>query len=105
MISNEASERLIAHGGMIESELFGAAFTRRFCITRNGRFGQVRNNTRKGDLVCVVVGAQVPLVIRPPDRGDDVQTYELIGDCYLEGVMHGEAMHDERYETVEIILK
>ncbi|KAH7034649.1 heterokaryon incompatibility protein-domain-containing protein [Microdochium trichocladiopsis] len=101
VVSDEALERMIASGGMIEFAIFGTSVTRRFCISRSGRFGQVRTNTQKGDLVCVVVGAQVPLVIRPTGGGEE--TYELIGDCYLDGVMHGEAMEDRRYKTVEIV--
>lgn len=42
---------------------------------------------RENDIVCIVFGCDVPLVLRPVDGH-----FELIGDCYVEGIMEGQAM-------------
>jgi hypothetical protein len=47
------------------------------------------NTVKDGDLVCVVLGCDVPLILRP--IGD---YHELIGDCYVDGIMEGQAMAD-----------
>jgi len=49
-----------------------------------------------GDKICLFYGGNLPYVIRP--RGDG--TYRYIGDCYLDGVMYGEAMVDGRKSEV-----
>ena len=41
-----------------------------------------------GDLICVLLGSQVPFVLR---RLVD-ECYVLVGKCYCHGVMDGEAV-------------
>jgi hypothetical protein len=50
----------------------------------------VPDDTEKGDLICVFDGGEVPYLLRP--AGND--SYILIGECYLHGIMDGEAMAD-----------
>ena len=44
---------------------------------------------RVGDIVCVLFGSDVPFVLRPVGYKGD---HKLIGQCYVEGIMHGEAL-------------
>lgn len=56
----------------------------------------------KGDLVCIVHGAAAPFLLRkstgPPieddesAEGQEDQTYVLVGECYIHGLMDGEGM-------------
>ncbi|CZR61365.1 uncharacterized protein PAC_11261 [Phialocephala subalpina] len=45
------------------------------------------HDPRPGDLVCVILGCAIPLLLRPFDG-----YYELHGEVYVPGIMHGEAM-------------
>lgn len=92
---------LLSHGAIIEHSLMGLAAGLRFCVTENRRFGQVQQEARVGDLCCVFLGAEVPYVLRGTGRG----TYELIGECFVFGIMEGEAFSDDRYKTIDIILE
>jgi hypothetical protein len=65
-------------------------YPRRFCVTAEGRIGIVPYNTRDGDVVAVLYGAEVPFIIRPKDT-EEVQ-FELVGECYIHGLMDGEAL-------------
>jgi hypothetical protein len=65
-------------------------YSRRFCVTAQGRLGVVPCNTRDGDIVAVLYGAQVPFIIRPKKSAKEIQ-YELVGECYIHGLMDGEA--------------
>jgi len=56
------------------------------------RIGKGWKTMAKDDIVYIVFGCDVPLVFRPVDQCD----VELIGDCYVEGIMEGQAM--ERLE-------
>jgi hypothetical protein len=77
-------------------QVFGQkCYNRRFFRTVEGRFGWAPDQAKAGDQVCVLNGASVPFVVRRVDMDD---CFELIGDGYLHGVMHGEAMHLEEEE-------
>lgn len=45
-------------------------------------------NFSVGDEAYVILGCPVPLLLRP--AGND--TFEMVGDCYVEGHMNGEAI-------------
>lgn len=67
-------------------------------------------DTRVGDWVCILFGGDVPYVLRPnrTDEGPDgtVQTWELIGECYVHGFMDGEALQgrDSSLHTESFVL-
>lgn len=64
--------------------------------TSRGDIGCGRRCIEVGDLVVVLFGARVPFVLRPQGKGID-RRYELIGDCYVHGMMDGEAI--EMWQT------
>ncbi|ROV98390.1 hypothetical protein VMCG_07200 [Cytospora schulzeri] len=66
---------------------------RRIMVTDEGHVGVAPKRAQKGDLVCVLFGCSVPVVLRKREQGDaDEPVYELIGECYLDGFMNGEAL-------------
>lgn len=50
--------------------------------------GLVSLETKPGDLVCVLHGSKTPVILR---RKLD-STYQVVGQCYWEGVMYGEGV-------------
>jgi hypothetical protein len=52
-----------------------------------GYLGRGWKTVREGDLICIILGCDVPLVLRQVE-----DYYELIGDCYIQGIMDGEGM-------------
>ncbi|KAL1852485.1 hypothetical protein Daus18300_012166 [Diaporthe australafricana] len=77
---------------------------RRFCFTSNGRLGHLAPGSEPGDCICVLGGAEVPFVIRPIS-GDAEGTYQLVGECYLDGMMYGEAwkLSDHVEENINLV--
>lgn len=61
---------------------------RRFCRTAEDRLGWLPYYAREGDVVCVLYGGEMPYVLRPGANG----CYRLIGECYMHGIMDGEAL-------------
>jgi hypothetical protein len=55
--------------------------------TSSGHFGTGDDTVEPGDLVCVLFGGNTPFVLRGIDNH-----YILVGECYVHGMMHGEAM-------------
>lgn len=68
----------------------------RIVRTQNGFIGTVPRTARKGDLVCVLFGGQTPFVLRRDVHQEGL--YRLVGDCYVHGLMNGEALNMELEE-------
>ena len=65
-----------------------------------GYLGLVPHGTKEGDIVFVVMGADVPYVLRPYDDG-----YELIGEAYVQGVMDGEAIRMDHIPVEDVMIR
>jgi hypothetical protein len=57
---------------------------------RRGFVGIGQKGVREGDIVCVIYGSAFPLVLRRVS--DEVDSFTLVGEAFVEGVMDGEAM-------------
>jgi len=84
---------------------------RKFFSTTDGRIGLGPPGMRKGDTVCIVPGSKAPLVLRSseqrftlPESGLVVQCHEFVRDCYMNGIMDGEAIVDFERRHVEVFL-
>jgi hypothetical protein len=64
---------------------------RSFCITEQGFIGMGSGYMSAGDLVVVPFGCSTPILLRPEGRRDE---YRYIGDVYVDGYMHGEAVKE-----------
>lgn len=77
-----------------------ASSGRRLFATDRGYIGLGPPEMQEGDHVYILSGGDVPYILRPVS-GPRPQTFELVGDCYLHGVMYGEAAGtDEDYHDV-----
>ncbi|KAI1359683.1 heterokaryon incompatibility protein-domain-containing protein [Xylaria arbuscula] len=83
------------YSGVIDASIMALTVWLRFCITENGRFAQVPQTSQPGDCVCILVGGEVPFVVRPTGPG----TYTIVGECYVDGVMDGEIMEEKRLKA------
>lgn len=60
---------------------------------------------KPGDFVCVVAGTSVPyLVRRPPFPSTPVKAYELVGECYLHGIMDGEVITRDDNSPLKLLI-
>jgi hypothetical protein len=74
------------------------AFGRKLARTEKGYLALVPAETRIGGSVSLVRGGKAPLVLRPV--GD---SWEVIGDCYVHGIMNGEAFNEARCRDIHLI--
>jgi hypothetical protein len=73
----------------------------KFGVADGGRFMRAPHASQSGDWICVLVGGEMPFIIRSTGRG----TYELVGECYVDGIMDREALKmgsdaTAQYETI-----
>ena len=81
---------------------FGAAVRARVFGTTAKRFmGLFPRGTKVGDEICVFAGGVIPFVVR---RQAISGSYQLVGECYVHGIMNGEAMEMTGLETRDIDL-
>jgi hypothetical protein len=66
-----------------------ASSFRKFCITEEGRMAIVPPLALEGDIICIIKGTRMPFVLRKTKR-EDLAVYQIIGCCYVHGVMDGE---------------
>ncbi|GME44361.1 uncharacterized protein K452DRAFT_102434 [Neofusicoccum parvum] len=66
-----------------------------------GAMALVPHDCREGDSIAVLHGSPVPVVLRKVGSSG---CYQLVGDCYVEGVMNGEAVMWAERDADAIIL-
>lgn len=116
LLSESEWQRLIGgdlHGVPLEWETgFGVAVDGRcFFITEGGKMGLAVKDAREGDEVWIPFGSKVPFVLRRLPRNSQTQnrlqvsgTYSLVGDCFLENAMDGEAVGaSDRGESIVLL--
>jgi hypothetical protein len=60
---------------------------RRICLSSDGYNGVIPNEAKEIDSIYVFPGIRVPYIVHEHEDGDT-----LIGDCYIPGLMEGEAV-------------
>jgi hypothetical protein len=70
----------------------------RLFVTKEGYIGLGPSSMRCDDVVAILFGGKVPLVLRKEGR-----QWNLVGECYLHGVMSGEAIEAWRVKDFESI--
>jgi hypothetical protein len=65
-------------------------------LTQKGRLGIANKNAKVGDKICVLLGCNMPLVIRQtnPGQKEDSITATVHGSAYLHYYMDGKAIED-----------
>jgi len=67
----------------------------RVAVLDSGRLGLVPEVAQPGDYCCILVGVPVPMTLRLVKDN----TYNLVGESYVRGVMAGEAIESGAFEA------
>lgn len=64
-------------------------------------FGLGPKGTKLGDLICILYGCSVPVILRAQKdpHGLEFSHYDIVGECYIYGMMDGEAISKIEPET------
>ena len=73
----------------ISEQIFTASCGCCLFVTENGMVGTGLPGMMAGDVSCILFGGSVPYILRPTEIEGQ---YLLVGECYVEGLMAGEAM-------------
>lgn len=68
--------------------------SRNILVTEGGRLGIASDNVLPGDVITMLLGGEVPVVLRP--LKDRPGHYTYLSECYIHGFMDGESLVDAR---------
>ncbi|KAK0121663.1 hypothetical protein ONS95_009950 [Cadophora gregata] len=71
-----------------------------FSLTTSDRFAWVPHLAESGDKICIVRGSRIPYVLRPQPDG----RFVLVGECWIQGYMRGEALDLPGFRWDDIFL-
>ena len=66
--------------------------SRRLFTTKKGYVGIAPEGVETKDLIAVLQGCSMPMVLRKVEAVFENTTYKVIGECYVHGIMNGEAL-------------
>jgi hypothetical protein len=77
-------------------------------MTSDGRFGIAPRAAKKDDIVVVLLGCNVPLLLRPISSraAKFEQKFRIVGSCYIVGLMNNEALLGplpSHYEPIRVL--
>lgn len=113
LISNIGPDEVVPQETIDDLEFYGPSINlfdstgRRFFTTTWPEKAQIRHGlgpgwTETGDDIAILHGARFPVILRK--FGGRSQTYQVVGDCYIPGIMEGEAVHWAEEEADNIVL-
>ncbi|KAK5119763.1 hypothetical protein LTR85_007339 [Meristemomyces frigidus] len=94
------SEKLLVLRGLLVDTVkccWGSRNTGMRFVTQQGLHGQAIGGVDAGDLVCIFLGSRAPFLMKPQRENRS----QLMGECVVDGVMHGEAVTDLDWASVE----
>ncbi|EKG11812.1 hypothetical protein MPH_11308 [Macrophomina phaseolina MS6] len=101
LIDDLASPQWVLPADHYESAM-GVAVGRVLFLTTGGYMGLAPHGTRDGDVVFVMLGCDIPFILRPVSgtdaggssgsSGGTGDVFVLVGECYVYKLMDGEAM-------------
>jgi hypothetical protein len=77
-----------------------ATLLRRFFVTADRRFGIGPAGMKENDVIYVMNGGNCPLVLRSQGQAG---RYSFVGDCFVVGLMHGEASEKFYSGAAEVV--
>ncbi|KAH6708970.1 heterokaryon incompatibility protein-domain-containing protein [Leptodontidium sp. MPI-SDFR-AT-0119] len=78
-----------------ERAVYLRCLTRTFFVTHKGYFGIGPPDIQEDDCVCILSGCSVPVVLRR-----DKENWSFVGECFVCGIMDGEAVRVEEVERI-----
>lgn len=98
-VFEDGSRRLARDWENFEGSHGQVFYRRRIFTTQQGRLGVGSRSLKPGDKVCILWGCPVPLLLRRNGA-----RFQLVGDAYVHGIMHGESISEGNYGEFDSII-
>jgi hypothetical protein len=91
--SSSERDRRASH---FDQALYIACNNRRLFIASSGEIGLGPQVTTEGDTIAILYGCNTPVILRQINASE--LNYEFVGECFIHGIMDGEAVSACRAE-------
>lgn len=92
------------HGDGIDDWMKNMVRPQALFVTESGRFGLGPRNIQPGQEVWVLGGSRFPVILNRRSAGAEDKGFTFAGECFVYGVMRGEAVEGRGQEQREIKL-
>ena len=75
----------------------------RFFIDSDGRPGLGPTNIEPGDVLALLLGGDMPYVLRRDESGREPSAYKFIGECYVHEAMDGELFDEDLVQDIWLV--
>lgn len=100
----EARRKTLEKSSLFQMALNVNLSGRQAFITHGGRAGLTFPGAVEGDLVCILLGAMTPFVLREDGTdGKERRIYRLVGESYVHGLMEGEGLRVGKVQDIILI--
>lgn len=89
-MNSSSTPRFAGRTELFDSISFMLSNGRRFATTQES-LGFVPVGTKVGDRIAILIGCSVPVVVRMIAEAGRGSLWNLIGECYIDGLMDGES--------------
>lgn len=83
----------------ISLEMLGKSRGRLPFVTRKGHLVLSSEHVKRGDVVALIRGTQVPFILRRQIGG----AFRLVSEAYVDGIMDGEAAENSKFGVIELV--
>jgi hypothetical protein len=83
--------------------LFITMMCYKLCETQAGLVGMVPLDTMVGDSVYIFTGGTLPFILR--SSAGLLSKYQVVGGCYIHGIMNGEVVRSEKWKVEDVTLQ
>ena len=101
--ANQEIAKYVTSDNLLKFEkLISAVYAQLLFRTNGGDLGYGPLSMSPGDQIWVLENGRVPFVLRPVDDG---KNFELLGECYVHGVMDGQLFSNGMpvYENISLV--
>ncbi|KAL7625002.1 hypothetical protein AAE478_004216 [Parahypoxylon ruwenzoriense] len=96
IVARELSIRVLgAERPTVKDDFVSMSYGRSMFVSKDGYIGLGPSGIHVGDCLAFLEGGRAPYVLRRRDI-----YYELVGDCYIHGVMQGEIFDSTKSESI-----
>ncbi|KAJ3549234.1 hypothetical protein NM208_g611 [Fusarium decemcellulare] len=80
-----------------ETDKLPTCFDPCFFVASDGRFGLCPWGSKEGDMIVLLDGGNVPYLLRSIEMegGHSDTVFEFVGECFVNGIMHGEFLGED----------
>lgn len=102
--SGEVSDLPLSAWELVSKDIGTIIEDKNMFLTSRRYLGLGHEGIDVGDVVCILSGGEVPFILRETGKREGMDLFQFLCECYVHGVMDGEAVDDPNRSPFEEFL-